>query len=299
MINMTAVLISIILLTICVVFLYLINKKYRQIKIIEYDNSEKIKEKAVLDSEIQSKVNQINYLNSTYQKETDRINVTSQEFESKAKLLDEQYARKQQDLENDFLESKNIIQEEIKKLQSDLENLKSTKAATIESFQKEEAVRQQADLYRLKISGNDLQDIQLLRSVQFKLSKPRVLCMLIWQTFYQPIAKKNFPRILGSNKICGIYKITSLKTQMSYIGQAKDVYKRFCSHCRCGLGIDTPQGNKLYAAMLEEGLENFTFELLESCDEEFLNEKEKYYIGVYNSVDFGYNGNQGIANQKE
>jgi hypothetical protein len=296
---MMAVLISAIALVVCVISLYLTNKKYKQIKIIEYDNSEKIKEKAVLDSEIQSKVNQINYLNSTYQKETDRIKVTSQEFESKAKLLDEQYARKQQDLENDFLESKNIIQEEIQKLQSDLENLKSTKAATIESFQKEEAVRQQADLYRLKISGSDLQDIQLLRSIQFKLSKPRVLCMLIWQTFYQPIAKKNFPMILGSNKVCGIYKITSLKTQMAYIGQAKDIYKRFCSHCRCGLGIDTPQGNKLYAAMLEEGLENFTFELLESCDEESLNEKEKYYIGVYNSVDFGYNGNQGIANQKE
>jgi hypothetical protein len=60
------------------------------------------------------------------------------------------------------------------------------------------------------------------------------------------------------------------------------------------LGIDTPAGNKLYKAMQEVGLENFSFELLEECSKDELNEKEKYYIELYQSYEFGYNSNAGI-----
>ena len=62
---------------------------------------------------------------------------------------------------------------------------------------------------------------------------------------------------------------------------------------KCGLGIDTPANNKLYQAMLEDGLENFTFELLEACDDKDLNEKEVFYIQLYNAYTFGYNSNKG------
>ena len=120
--------------------------------------------------------------------------------------------------------------------------------------------------------------------------------MLIWQTFYQPLAKKKFPIILGKKDVCGIYKITNMKNDMVYIGQGVDIYKRLMQHCKNGLGIDTPQGNKLYAAMLEDGLENFTFELLEECPREELNRKEAYYISLYNSVQYGYNSTKGNIN---
>lgn len=63
---------------------------------------------------------------------------------------------------------------------------------------------------------------------------------------------------------------------------------------KCGLGIDTPANNKLYQAMKKEGIYNFTFELLEECSSESLNEKEAYYIDLYKSKDFGYNSSIGI-----
>ena len=50
--------------------------------------------------------------------------------------------------------------------------------------------------------------------------------------------------------------------------------KRWKDHAKCGLGIDTPASNKLYKAMLEDGLYNFSFELLEKCSRDELNEKE-------------------------
>lgn len=79
---------------------------------------------------------------------------------------------------------------------------------------------------------------------------------------------------------------------MCYIGQAKNIRERFREHLKCGLGIDTPAANKLYQAMLQEGIDNFTFELLEECAAVNLNEKESFYIDLYNSYDYGYNSNR-------
>jgi hypothetical protein len=45
--------------------------------------------------------------------------------------------------------------------------------------------------------------------------------------------------------------------------------------------------------MQEYGLWSFSWELLEECPREQLNEKEKYYIGLYDSYNFGYNSTIG------
>ena len=41
--------------------------------------------------------------------------------------------------------------------------------------------------------------------------------------------------------------------------------------------------------MQEDGLENFTWEVLEECKSNELNEKEKFYIELYQADKFGYN----------
>lgn len=100
--------------------------------------------------------------------------------------------------------------------------------------------------------------------------------------------------VLGTNIVSGIYKITNQETNECYIGQAVDVAKRWKDHAKCGLGIDTPANNQLYQAMKEYGLHSFSFELLENCSKEDLNEKEQKYIDIYQSYDYGYNQNKGI-----
>lgn len=55
------------------------------------------------------------------------------------------------------------------------------------------------------------------------------------------------------------------------------------------LQIDPPQGNLLYEAAKEYGLESFSFELLLECPTRELNQKEKYFIELYNSDAIGYN----------
>ena len=62
---------------------------------------------------------------------------------------------------------------------------------------------------------------------------------------------------------------------------------------KAACGIDTPVGNKLYAAMQEQGISNFSFELLEECLPQDLDKKERYFIELYHSDSLGYNGNKG------
>ena len=101
--------------------------------------------------------------------------------------------------------------------------------------------------------------------------------------------------VLGGATVekCGIYKITNQETDLCYIGQSKDIATRWKNHAKAGLGIDTPAGNKLYKAMQQYGLENFSFELLEECAATDLNEKEKFYINLYQADNYGYNSTNG------
>ena len=117
--------------------------------------------------------------------------------------------------------------------------------------------------------------------------------MLIWQTYYQKPLTTLCTNVLGNKTVTGIYKITNQINNMSYVGSSKDVATRWKDHCKCGCGIDTPAGNKLYTAMEEYGLWNFSFELLEECKVEELNEKERNYIDIYDTKNNGYNSTIG------
>ena len=177
--------------------------------------------------------------------------------------------------------------------QQKLNEISATRAAAHQALLKEQEVKENKDNYRLLPSSTDLDDIKELEKVRRILHKPRVLSMLIWQTYWQPLAKIRFPQILQDKTKMGIYKITNVQTDKCYIGQSVDVYKRWSEHCKCGLGIDTPPGNKLYKAIQDYGLENFTFELITECSKEELDNKEKYFIELYQAKEYGYNGTAG------
>ena len=274
------------------------NAEDLKIEIVKQSNEKVLQERKVIESEIRQAKQRLSDIEQDYQSKRKLIDeakeLAENEYKEKKKAylielktlkdkLDEKYTQDSQEY---------IIK--IDELKQSLESLKKQKAASIEALHREQAIQEQKDLYRLVLSNQDKQDIEFLRSIQFRISKPRLVSMLIWQNYVQPIAKKKLPLILGSENVCGIYKITNIKNQMCYIGQAKDMRKRLNEHLKKGLGIDTPQGNKLYQAMLEDGIDSFTFELLEECSEEELNSKERYYIELYNSIDYGYNSQSGV-----
>lgn len=86
---------------------------------------------------------------------------------------------------------------------------------------------------------------------------------------------------------CGIYKFTSKTTGLSYIGQSVDIERRYKEHKRA------KNDYAFHNAIKKYGWEDFTFEILECCNKNELNKKEKYWIAYYNTYYNGYNETQG------
>lgn len=179
-------------------------------------------------------------------------------------------------------------------IKEDLNKIRATRASAQEALLKEQQIKENISFYSLNPSQNDLDDIQTLERIKPKLHQPRILSMLIWSTYFQKPMTQLCNNIVGLKEICGIYKITNQKTNQCYIGQSVDVAKRWKDHVKCGLGIDTPANNKLYQSMAEYGVWSFTFEVLEECSKDQLNEKESFYISLYQSNEFGFNSNTGV-----
>ena len=190
------------------------------------------------------------------------------------------------------IEKKN---QEYSKVSEELENIRATLSAATEARIREEEKKGNLDFYKLQVTDLELDDIKKLNSIKPMLHNPVILSKLIWSTYFQKPYKALCSRILGENVVCGIYKITDLTTEQYYIGQSVDCGKRWADHIKAGLGIDNNGTNKLYKAMQAHGVENFTFELLESCERKLLDEKEKFFINLYQSDKFGLNVTKGNA----
>lgn len=247
------------------------------------------------------KRNEIDYLRSQeLSAMEDNKALVSQAFENYCDALDVKYEEKAAEfdelslrLDEAYAEKQAKIIAEIDNISNELEKIRLTRKSLIEAQIKEKEIQENKNFYCIIPTENDKDDIRRLERVKKDLHNPRILSMLIWQTFFQKAMTSLCNNVLGTATVTGIYKITNLNNNMCYIGQAVDVAARWKDHAKCGLGIDTPQGNKLYAAMIEEGIWNFSWELLEKCDRKLLDEKEKYYIGIYQSKDFGYNTTKG------
>lgn len=85
----------------------------------------------------------------------------------------------------------------------------------------------------------------------------------------------------------GIYKITNKINGKMYIGQTRHFQKRWAEHKN--KAKDPNQTRKLYKAMYQYGIDNFSFEVIECCKIEELNKRELYWIDYYNSIEEGYN----------
>lgn len=90
----------------------------------------------------------------------------------------------------------------------------------------------------------------------------------------------------------GIYKITKKENGKSYIGQSNDIERRFKEHQTKGKESRIP----LDIAIQKYGKDAFTYEIIQQCSLDELNERESYWIQYYNTVKNGYNcsvgGNQ-------
>lgn len=90
-----------------------------------------------------------------------------------------------------------------------------------------------------------------------------------------------------------IYIITNSINSKVYIGQTTQSLKdRWYGHCRKVCSKDEADMH-IKRAILKYGKENFSINEIEKCKIEELDEKEIYYINLYNSYKNGYNRTKG------
>lgn len=222
------------------------------------------------------------------------------EFDEDLANLDQLYENKHDALLQEMFQNdarartqREQLKQDLDILRGELEKIRSTKAAAMDAQLREQEIKNQATFYTLQINDADKRDIAYLQSIEFNLREARPLRMLIWSTFYRDKVNELAARV-GASGACGIYKITHIDSGISYIGQAKDIKERWVKEVKEALGIDAPATNKRCNFMREKGVNNFTFEVLEKCSIAELNEKEKFYIDLYQTYEFGLNGNKGI-----
>ena len=195
-------------------------------------------------------------------------------------------------IEQKELETKAIIEG----LSAQLEDERKKYLSIIETVQNAQSSEEKNKYHHIQISEAAQEDINyLLNNVANRLSNPDVLYKLIWSEYIQKPANDMLDFILPQRDCPGIYKITNDKNKKAYIGRSTSVRKRLIDHIKSTVGISTIADQQVHKAMREEGLWNFKFELIETCEKTQLGEREKYYIDFFKTQSWGYNAIGGSA----
>ena len=166
--------------------------------------------------------------------------------------------------------------------------LRSTVASAVEIAKHKMEEESAVEFYKLQLPQESLDDIEALRSIESLLHNSEAINKVIWKMYYEKPYTDLIGRVGLTSTVCGIYKITNIENQMTYVGQAVNIADRWKQHIKRGIGADAPTQNKLYPAMKKFGPENFTFEIIEKCSRDKLNEREDYWQEFYKAKEFGY-----------
>ena len=268
----------------------------RQLQLIEEKKQGLISQKENLEKDIKTYYDLIDAEKVKFEKYKDSL---QEQLDLSAEKMSQNYSKAEEEYRAEYEETlKDYIQnfqneiiiktEELKNVNSLLEDLRRKTTAAVEAYKREQEKKEKQDFYRIKLSEADAVEIEKLREVAKILRDSEPLNKVIWRVYYENPFSDLCGRVVGKKMRTGIYKITNIKNNMCYVGQAKDIANRWNQHCKRGVGADTPTKNKIYPAMLEYGIENFTFEIIEDCELEKLGEREKFWQDYFKAKEYGY-----------
>lgn len=176
---------------------------------------------------------------------------------------------------------------------AELEDYKKKQQAVNEAILRQRELDEKQDFYRVCLSEFTIEDINLLQEIRQKLHTSESLNKLIYDVYVSKSVQEMVKRVLQGGAPSGIYKITRLKTGEIYIGKSTNVKDRWQQHCKTVFGAGTIAHSILHTTMQKDGLQNFTFELIEEVPKDKLTEREKYWINFYGSKEYGLNERNG------
>ena len=201
-----------------------------------------------------------------------------------------EYLLMQEDFVTQFREENSKKLAAAKELSIKLDELRSAADAAIEVAKRHAEEENFVAYHSLQLEDSALADIKKLENIVPSISAEagEAVAKIIWKVYYEKPYGDMVGRVLGNSHPTGIYRITNTRNSKCYIGQAVDIGDRWRQHIRRALNAEPRTQNKLYPAMYKEGIENFTFEVIEECSREKLNEREDYWQDFYHAKEYGY-----------
>ena len=184
-------------------------------------------------------------------------------------------------------------QAEIKVLEEQITDYKQQQQVINEAILRQREIEEKQDFYRVCLTNQVIEDIKLLQEIRQKLHTNESFNKLIYDIYVSKPVQEMVKRILQGGAPSGIYKITRIKTGEIYIGKSTNIKDRWIQHCKTVYGAGTIAHSILHTTMQKDGVENFTFEMIEEVPKEKLREREKYWIDFYQSKSYGMNERNG------
>lgn len=88
-------------------------------------------------------------------------------------------------------------------------------------------------------------------------------------------------------KVSGVYLIRNKLTEKCYVGVSVNIHSRWRQHKYWAKNKDVV--SLITKSIKKNGVENFEFSIIEECEKDFFDEKERYWIKYHDSVLNGYN----------
>ena len=272
------------------------NQQKKALEEIEQKIALSKQQNQALEAEINDKLVQVNAAQERYDTLTANLTQIQDTYDALVKQAEQNYVVELEELKRknkeEIDEANLITQVAINKINGQVDDCQKLYASLISSYQ---IANEESDARRhVQISLATREDIDfMLNYISSRLKNPTIISKLIWSEYFQKPTNDMLDFVLPSRDCAGIYKITNDETKEAYIGRSVSVRKRLTDHIKSALGIDTIADQHVHQVMREKGIWNFTFELIEECPREKLNEREKYYIEFFHTDQYGYNQKAG------
>lgn len=284
-----------------------LEKEFERLKDVQYDELYRVKREIEEKKEFNESIKKIredelNRLIESQKKiKEDELNKLIEEKEKHAEVLIdlqiEEWSRSAQEAANyesqlnieRLKKEREIKEKELLCLRREVDEFKEKRDAINQDILRARALEEKEDFYRVQLDEVSKRDIAVINSIKTSLSKIDLLDKLVYDIYVKKSVDEMIKRVLEGRAPCGIYKITRLKTKEIYIGQSTDIKARWQQHAKSAFHCGTISHSILHTTIERDGIDNFTWELLEEVPKDKLRERERYWIEWYDSKSYGLN----------
>jgi len=229
-----------------------------------------------------------------------RMQDLDEQIDAARAAQDAELEQRQQQLQEEYqqaaIQSQQLIAEIANKqneLRAQLDAQEQKFKGIVEPLKQYEKQQQQRLFYTIQVPDEYRSDIDfLLTTVALKVQHPEVINKLIWTEYVKPYLDDTFKRIEIKDEP-GIYKLTNINDNKSYIGKSTNVKKRIQDHFKSVCGLASIADQLVHHKIFDTGLWNWSIEIITYCEKDQLSELEKYYIDFFQTQTYGWNRKEG------